>query len=137
VTRIRGEAWRAHRATGYRWWIERFRRTFEVLDPGGARGAQDGEERSLAAPAPPEKPPRARRRIQDVLGVGSEARMSRPGNGAGNWRWRLEPVPLRRPDLALQAGIQARNRAHMPTNCGTPETRRNFFRRQEDEIRLS
>lgn len=25
-------AWRAHRATGYRWWIERFRRTFELVD---------------------------------------------------------------------------------------------------------
>lgn len=24
------------------------------------------------------------------------------------------------PDLALQTGIQARNHAHMPTNCGTP-----------------
>jgi 4-alpha-glucanotransferase len=24
--------WRAHRATAYRWWIERFRRTFELVD---------------------------------------------------------------------------------------------------------
>jgi len=24
--------WKAHRATGYRWWIERFRRTFELVD---------------------------------------------------------------------------------------------------------
>jgi 4-alpha-glucanotransferase len=24
--------WRAHRASGYRWWIERFRRTFELVD---------------------------------------------------------------------------------------------------------
>jgi 4-alpha-glucanotransferase len=24
--------WRAHRATGYRWWIERFRRTFDLFD---------------------------------------------------------------------------------------------------------
>jgi 4-alpha-glucanotransferase len=24
--------WRAHRATGYRWWTERFRRTFELVD---------------------------------------------------------------------------------------------------------
>jgi 4-alpha-glucanotransferase len=24
--------WRAHRAAGYRWWIERFRRTFELVD---------------------------------------------------------------------------------------------------------
>jgi 4-alpha-glucanotransferase len=27
---------------------------------------------------------------QDVLGLGSEARMNRPGRTAGNWRWRLE-----------------------------------------------
>jgi 4-alpha-glucanotransferase len=26
---------------------------------------------------------------QDVLGLGSEARMNRPGTGEGNWRWRL------------------------------------------------
>jgi 4-alpha-glucanotransferase len=27
---------------------------------------------------------------QDVLGLGSEARMNRPGVAEGNWRWRLE-----------------------------------------------
>jgi len=27
---------------------------------------------------------------QDVLGLGSEARMNRPGKTGGNWRWRLE-----------------------------------------------
>ena len=39
ATRRRGQHWgnplydwRAHRATGYRWWIERFRRTFELVD---------------------------------------------------------------------------------------------------------
>ncbi len=29
--------------------------------------------------------------MQDVLGLGSEARMNRPGQATGNWRWRLEP----------------------------------------------
>jgi len=28
--------------------------------------------------------------VQDVLGLGSEARMNRPGEIGGNWRWRLE-----------------------------------------------
>lgn len=28
--------------------------------------------------------------VQDVLGLGSEARMNRPGAALGNWRWRLE-----------------------------------------------
>jgi 4-alpha-glucanotransferase len=26
--------------------------------------------------------------LQDVLGLGSEARMNRPGRAEGNWRWR-------------------------------------------------
>ena len=31
---------------------------------------------------------------QDVLGLGSEARMNTPGRGKGNWSWRLEPGQL-------------------------------------------
>ena len=31
---------------------------------------------------------------QDVLGLGSEARMNRPGLSKGNWRWRLEQGQL-------------------------------------------
>ena len=31
---------------------------------------------------------------QDVLGLGSEARMNRPGTLAGNWQWRLRPGQL-------------------------------------------
>ena len=29
--------------------------------------------------------------VQDLLGLGSEARMNRPGTSSGNWGWRLEP----------------------------------------------
>jgi 4-alpha-glucanotransferase len=32
--------------------------------------------------------------VQDVLGLGSEARMNRPGNATGNWVWRLPPGAL-------------------------------------------
>jgi 4-alpha-glucanotransferase len=32
--------------------------------------------------------------VQDVLGLGSEARLNRPGRAVGNWRWRLEPGQL-------------------------------------------
>jgi len=32
--------------------------------------------------------------VQDVLGLGSEARMNRPGTTGGNWSWRLEPCQL-------------------------------------------
>jgi 4-alpha-glucanotransferase len=31
---------------------------------------------------------------QDVLGLGSEARMNYPGRAEGNWSWRLEPGQL-------------------------------------------
>ena len=31
---------------------------------------------------------------QDFLGLGSGARMNRPGLGAGNWEWRLPPGAL-------------------------------------------
>lgn len=33
--------------------------------------------------------------IQDILGLGNEARMNRPGTANGNWCWRLEPQQLR------------------------------------------
>jgi 4-alpha-glucanotransferase len=33
--------------------------------------------------------------VQDVLDLGSEARMNRPGTIHGNWQWRLEPGQLR------------------------------------------
>jgi 4-alpha-glucanotransferase len=32
--------------------------------------------------------------VQDVLGLGSEARMNRPGTARGNWEWRLLPGQL-------------------------------------------
>jgi len=41
---------------------------------------------------------------QDVLGLGSEARMNTPGRAGGNWRWQLEPG-------ALSAALARRLRA--------------------------
>ncbi len=32
--------------------------------------------------------------VQDLLGLGSDARMNRPGTASGNWRWRLAPGQL-------------------------------------------
>ena len=51
---------------------------------------------------------------QDVLGLGSEARMNRPGEIEGaNWAWRLEPDALT-PDLAARLREAAsRNRRLM------------------------
>jgi 4-alpha-glucanotransferase len=37
---------------------------------------------------------------QDVLGLGSAARMNRPGTTEGNWTWRLEPGQLAATDAA-------------------------------------
>jgi 4-alpha-glucanotransferase len=37
--------------------------------------------------------------LQDVLGLGSEARMNLPGTLSGNWRWRFRPGALK-PELA-------------------------------------
>jgi len=37
--------------------------------------------------------------LQDVLGLGSEARMNRPSEPGGNWHWRAHPDAFR-PDLA-------------------------------------
>ncbi len=34
--------------------------------------------------------------VQDVLGLGSEARMNHPGRSVGQWRWRLAPGQLTR-----------------------------------------
>jgi len=37
--------------------------------------------------------------LQDILGLGAEARMNRPGQAKGNWRWRLDEKSLT-PELA-------------------------------------
>jgi 4-alpha-glucanotransferase len=48
------------------------------------RALQASVARSVVAP------------VQDLLGLGSEARMNRPGTTAGNWRWRLRGGELHR-----------------------------------------
>jgi 4-alpha-glucanotransferase len=49
---------------------------------------------------------------QDVLGLGSEARMNRPGEIGGNWAWRLEPGLLGPEHAArLRAAAEASGRA--------------------------
>jgi len=44
--------------------------------------------------------------MQDLLGLGSDARMNTPGTSSGNWNWRFtwDQVP---PDLARQVRILA------------------------------
>jgi 4-alpha-glucanotransferase len=43
---------------------------------------------------------------QDLLGLGSEARMNRPGTLAGNWRWRLRSQQLT-PEIAKRLAAMA------------------------------
>lgn len=50
--------------------------------------------------------------VQDVLGLGSSARMNRPGVTGGNWEWQLEHGSLTPGDAArLQAAAEAAGRA--------------------------
>jgi 4-alpha-glucanotransferase len=42
--------------------------------------------------------------VQDLLGLGSEARMNRPGSASGNWRWRLGARLLTR-DVARRLAL--------------------------------
>jgi 4-alpha-glucanotransferase len=42
--------------------------------------------------------------VQDLLGLGSDARMNRPGTDTGNWRWRLVPGQLGR-DTARKLAV--------------------------------
>ena len=43
---------------------------------------------------------------QDLLGLGSEARMNQPGTISGNWRWRLLPGQLT-DDIAGRLAVMA------------------------------
>jgi 4-alpha-glucanotransferase len=50
--------------------------------------------------------------LQDVLELGSEARMNTPGEPYGNWRWRLEPGQLTRDHaVRLRAAVEGARRA--------------------------
>ena len=50
--------------------------------------------------------------VQDVLGLGSEARMNRPGVvGDENWEWRLEPGQLTKPRRRLRRAAEGSGRA--------------------------
>jgi 4-alpha-glucanotransferase len=53
--------------------------------------------------------------MQDVLALGSEARMNTPGVATGNWGWRLPPDAFR-PELAarLRELVLLYDRARIP-----------------------
>jgi 4-alpha-glucanotransferase len=47
---------------------------------------------------------------QDVLGLGSEARMNQPGTSKGAWKWRLSELPSREQARRLRAVAEAAGR---------------------------
>jgi len=49
--------------------------------------------------------------VQDVLGLGSEARMNMPGSTAGAWRWRLDRLPTAAQARRLREVTEAARRA--------------------------
>jgi 4-alpha-glucanotransferase len=51
--------------------------------------------------------------LQDVLGLGSEARMNTPSLHGGNWRWRCDPVRLTS-ELAAKLGLLAEVTDRLP-----------------------
>jgi 4-alpha-glucanotransferase len=91
--------------TAVGWWdsLSPRRRTASGLDPAEPHWSLI--ELALASPAVLSIVP-----AQDVLGLGSEARMNRPGVTAGNWRWRLE-------EGALTTALAARLR-EATARCG-------------------
>ena len=44
--------------------------------------------------------------MQDVLGLGSEARMNQPGRASGAWKWRLDRIPGREEARRLRAASE-------------------------------
>ena len=56
--------------------------------------------------------------LQDVLGLGSEARMNTPSEPAGNWRWRA-PADAWRPETAARLKRMAVLSGRFPTTTST------------------
>jgi 4-alpha-glucanotransferase len=48
--------------------------------------------------------------MQDVLGLGAEARMNTPGRSAGAWKWRLDRLPTVTTGRRLLAATEAAGR---------------------------
>jgi 4-alpha-glucanotransferase len=57
--------------------------------------------------------------LQDVLGLGSEARMNTPSQNGGNWRWRLQPGAITE-ELAAKLALLAEVTDRLPQPLPTP-----------------
>jgi 4-alpha-glucanotransferase len=58
--------------------------------------------------------------LQDVLGLGSEARMNTPSLADGNWRWRYKPGALTQ-DLSEKLAILTEVTDRLPPACPQPQ----------------
>jgi 4-alpha-glucanotransferase len=68
--------------------------------------------------------------LQDVLGLGSEARMNVPGRAMGNWSWRLKPAQLT-PEHARRLRAATAQAGRLPAvDIAQPETPAEIRRRQ-------
>jgi 4-alpha-glucanotransferase len=55
--------------------------------------------------------------LQDVLNLGTDARMNRPGSAEGNWRWRVTP------DLLSESAFESlRELTHASSRSPSLET---------------
>jgi 4-alpha-glucanotransferase len=57
--------------------------------------------------------------LQDVLGLGSEARMNTPSLDGGNWRWRFEQSQLKN-DLSAKLALLAELSDRLPKPFASP-----------------
>jgi 4-alpha-glucanotransferase len=57
--------------------------------------------------------------LQDVLGLGSEARMNTPSLADGNWEWRYQPGVLTH-ELAERLATMAEVTDRLPPACPAP-----------------
>jgi 4-alpha-glucanotransferase len=78
----------AHRKRGPRQMTER-ERALRYLGTTGREIHWDMIRLALSSPANLAVIP-----VQDILGLGNEARMNKPATATGNWRWRLRPGQL-------------------------------------------
>jgi 4-alpha-glucanotransferase len=83
-------------------------RVEEAIDAHGVR--EDRPEWSLVRLAFASPARVAMVQAQDVLGLGSEARMNQPGTTEGSWKWRMDALPRREDARRLRAAGEASDR---------------------------
>jgi 4-alpha-glucanotransferase len=70
--------------------------------------------------------------LQDVLGLGGEARMNVPGRATGNWLWRCRPEQMHEsaPRVRLREVAETYGRLHQPPESASPSRPRRAVSRR-------